>query len=156
MEVKKSGFVEDSGIGWSRFMESRIEVLCSGERITERYSADGHGDGMYFGTLVKYQNIDLALAYSGISEYFWQLLCVVAAVAAWSYLLTWRSCNMEVLIALFSTYTSSNLDRRSGSTSILVLLEQGGRKCSDSSQAFPKQVCLNRKGIRFLLHTLQT
>lgn len=102
--------MEDSEISWSRFMESRIEVLCSGERITECYSVNGHGDSMSFGTFVKYQSIDLALANSTISEYFGQLPCVVAAVGAWSYLLAWRSCNMEVLIALFSTYTRSDRD----------------------------------------------
>jgi hypothetical protein len=73
--------------------------FCGGERIAEHYSVDGHGDSMYFGAFVKYQNIGLSLANSNISEYFGQLHCFVAAAAGCSYLMAWRNWNMEVPIA---------------------------------------------------------
>lgn len=100
--------------------------FCIGERIVEHYSVGGHGDSMYFGAFVKYQNIGLSLANSSIPEYFGQLPCFVAAAAAWPYLLAWRNWSVEVSIVLFSTYTRSRRDRGSRSTSISGLLEQGG------------------------------
>jgi hypothetical protein len=120
--------VEDSEIGWSRFngFVGVMDWVCVGKG-SQNYSVDGHGDSMYFRAFVKYQNIGLSLANSSILEYLGYLPYFVAAAAAWPYLLAWRNWSVEVSIVLFSTYISSMRDRRSRSTSISGLLEQGGR-----------------------------
>lgn len=54
-----SSFVEDSEIGWSCF-DGFVGVMDWGFVLgkgSQNYSVDGHGDSMYFGAFVKYQNI---------------------------------------------------------------------------------------------------